>query len=795
MKQFIILLLALLVGSSLPAQDVLYRTVRGTVTSSDPQNKIFNASIYVKGSDPAIGAVTNEGNEFSLQVPTGRQVIEVRCLGFQTKEFDVLVTSGREVVLDVILEPSNVQLADVEIVAPYDKSKPINKLSYAGARSFSTEETYRFAGSLGDPARMVRSFAGVIPVNDSRNDIIIRGNSPIGVQWVLDGIEIANPNHFNAGVGMTGGQVSFLNTNLLSNSDFHMSAWPAPYGNALSGIFDLNMRAGNNKKREFWGQMGWNGIEAGAEGYFSKKSNSSYLVSYRYSIPDLMQKLGVQMSVVPRYQDLTFKTNFELNDKNTLSILGLWGTSNISFNLDEVQEYVEFDKDALSYNQRVEVNSLAYVLGATHTAKFSPKTELRSMLSFVRSDTRMPVDTISRIQPDADWKVVWHESAVEDKYSAFTELTHRFSYHSRLIGGLKYDLYDFNYFEETGNDTHPDVVDVVTDEAGYFSLLRMYAQYQHNLSSTFSLTGGLFGMYMTLNGKYTVEPRAGLRFTPSQSHMFALSGGLYSQMQPRSFYFIQTSTPSGIEYTNKDLDFSRSAQLDAFYDWAFAPNWHTKIEFYYQHLYSIPVKNDPDAVWTMLQAGGAGDNYIAREDYLVNKGTGRNYGMEFTLEKFLSRNYYLLFNTTLYRSTYTNGFNDKRWSTIFDGRYLLNLAGGYELPLPKNWTFFADLKGSWAGGTRYTPVLVEESKTKNERVFDESRTNELKVKDYFRLDFRFGYRKDHKRFSNELAIDLQNFTNRRNIYGISYNLDTDQFEELLLQGFTPMVTYKVYFSL
>ena len=628
MRIILTLLLVSAFAINLTAQAQLYQTVRGTVTSADPQNEIFNASIFLKESDPPIGTVAGGNNEFSLQVPTGRRVIEVRCMGFQTKEFDVLVTSGREVVLDVVLEPSTVQLSDVEIVAPYDKSSPINKLSYAGARSFSTQETYRFAGSLGDPARMVRSFAGVIPVNDSRNDIIIRGNSPIGVQWVLDGIEITNPNHFNAGVGMTGGQISLLNTNLLSNSDFHMSAWPAPYGNALAGIFDLNMRSGNNKKREFWAQAGFNGIEAGAEGYFSKRSNSSYLISYRYSIPDLMKKMGMDIPFVPKYQDLTFKTNFTLNDKNSLSVLGLLGTSNINFTVDDgMKEYLDMGDMELTFDQRIEVNSLAYVLGTTHKVRFSPKTELKSTLSFVRSDTRMPVDTISRNEPNAEWKVVWHESAVENKYSAFTELTHRFSYYSRLIGGLKYDLYDFNYLEKEGDNDYPDGAHTVTDEAGNFSLIRLYAQYQHNLSQLFSLTGGVFGMYMTLNDKYIIEPRAGLKFTPSQSHTFAFSGGLYSQMQPRSFYFIKTPVADGFEYTNKNLDFSRSAQLDAFYDWAFAPNWHTKIELYYQHLYHIPVKNDPNSVWTMLEAGGAGENFILRQENLINKGTGRNYGV------------------------------------------------------------------------------------------------------------------------------------------------------------------------
>ena len=605
-------------------------------------------------------------------------------------------------VLNVVLEPSFLELQGVEVVAKHDKSQPINKLSVTGARTFSTDETFRFAGSLGDPARMVRSFPGVIPANDSRNDIIIRGNSPIGVQWVLDGVEIPNLNHFNTGVAMTGGQVTMLNTNLLTNSDFHMSAWPAPYGNAMAGIFDLKMRKGNNQKREFWGQMGWNGFEIGSEGYFSKNSTSSYLVSYRYSIPDLMHKMGIGSGVIPKYQDLTLKLNFDINKKNHLSVIGLYGTSGISFVTSEV-EVVDIDKDLLErFDQRVKIDAKTYILGATHTVDFTPKTKLTTLLSFVRSDTHMPVDTtMSKNKPNWEWKTLWEEQALEDKFSLHSKLEHRFSYTSLIETGVKYDLYNVNYLEKYGGAGQ-----VITnvDEKGSFGLWRAYAQYRHNIASKLILTGGLHGMYFDMNKSYSVEPRFGTRYTPSPKHVFALAGGLYSQMIPRSFYFIRTITPQNeIEYTNKQLGFIK-VHMATFHIAGFCPDWHVKAEAYYQHLYNIPVINDPTETYTILQAGGAGENFIMRQDNLINKGTGKNYGVEFTLEKFMSNNYYLLFNSTFYRSTYTNGFNNKEWSTVFDGKYLFNLATGYELPLKGGWTLFADIKGSLAGGTRYTPV-------------------------------------------------------------------------------------------
>ncbi|HQL19066.1 MAG TPA: carboxypeptidase-like regulatory domain-containing protein [Prolixibacteraceae bacterium] len=795
MKRWWVMLFMFLSVSVGIAQEKFVETVRGVVVSGDPAHELVQASIYVVGSNPAIGTVTDEQGNFAFRVPAGRQKLRIISVGFQMQEIDILVNTGKEVVLNVVLEPLLFELKGVEVVAKHDKSRPINKLTVTGARTFSTEETFRFAGSLGDPARMVRSFPGVIPANDSRNDIIIRGNSPIGVQWSLDGVEIPNLNHFNTGVGMTGGQVTMLNTNLLANSDFHMSAWPAPYGNAMAGIFDLQMRKGNNQKHEFWGQMGFNGIEAGSEGYFSKNNTSSYLVSYRYSIPDLMEKLGFYSGITPKYQDFTMKLNFDINKKNQLSVIGLYGSSGINFVTSEVG-MVEFDEDLLGqYDQRIKIDAKTYILGVTHRVDFTTKTKLTTLLSLVRSDTHMPVDTMSMTQPNAEWQPLWDEKALEDKYSCYSKIEHRFSYASLIEAGVKYDLYNVNYLEkESYSDERGFFTNV--DKKGSFGLWRVYTQYRQNIASRLILTGGLHGMYLDMNNTYSVEPRFGARYTPVSKHTFALAGGLYSQMIPRSFYFIRTLTPQGeIELSNKKLGFMKSAHADFSYSWSFASDWHFKAETYYQWLYNIPVKNDPNETYTILQAGGAGENVIMREGNLVNKGTGKNYGVEFTVEKFMSKNYYLLFNSTLYRSTYTNGFNKKEWSTVFDGKYLFNLASGYELTLKKGWTLFADIKGSLAGGTRYTPVLEEESKKERKVVFDITRMNELQLRNYFRTDLRIGYRRNGKKFTDELALDLQNLTNQRNIYSLIYDIDEGTYKETLLQGFVPMVTYRVNFSL
>jgi hypothetical protein len=178
-------------------------------------------------------------------------------------------------------------LDDVTVRPDIRKDQAINEMAVVSARSFTIDETERYAGSLGDPSRMAANFAGVTSVSDQRNDIVIRGNSPLGLLWRLEGLEIPNPNHFGS-IGTTGGPISMLNINHLTNSDFYTGAFPAEYGNALAGAFDIRMRNGNNQKHEFMGQMGFNGFELGAEGPFSSNSQASYMANFRYSTLEVL---------------------------------------------------------------------------------------------------------------------------------------------------------------------------------------------------------------------------------------------------------------------------------------------------------------------------------------------------------------------------------------------------------------------------------------------------------------------------------------------------------------------------
>src|SRR5690606_37678565 len=324
----------------------LTQTLRGKIVDQVTQMPLPGATVMVLNTDPLVGATTDVEGEFKiLKLPVGTYTIRVSFIGY--KDFilpNVIVNSGKEVVLNIPIEEDIVQMDEIVVTAT-EKDRTINDMVLISGRTFSVEETRKFAAAVNDPARMAASFSGVVSTDDGNNNISIRGNSPNGLLWRMEGIDIPNPNHF-VNPGTSGGGISILSSQLLTNSDFLTGAFTAEYGNALSGVFDLSLRKGNNEKREFTLQAGFLGTDFAAEGPIAKNYKGSYLINYRYSTLSLISKLGVPLGdFVTDFQDLSLNIFLPAGKKSSFTVFGFGGLSDQSKDaeMDSLNWTTEFD--------------------------------------------------------------------------------------------------------------------------------------------------------------------------------------------------------------------------------------------------------------------------------------------------------------------------------------------------------------------------------------------------------------------------------------------------------------------
>ena len=539
------------------------QSIRGQVVDKQSLTPLPGVNVILVGSAESgqlIGAATDLDGYFELaEVPIGRVSLQFSMIGYETTNLSNLsLTANKQLVLKVELEEALVSTGEVEIRATQDKSRTINEMATTSTRTFSIEESQRFAGARNDVSRMAANFAGVRGSNDAVNDIVIRGNSPLGLLWRFEGVDIPNPNHFGD-FGSTGGPVSMLNNNVLSNSDFMTGAFPAEYGNAISGVFDLKMRNGNDQKHEFLGQIGFNGFEFGAEGPISKKDRSSYLVNYRYSTLGVMDALNIDIgtgAAVPQYQDLSFKLNFPSSKRGTVSVFGLAGNSSIDIiasDRDTTQ-----DEDNLYTNNDIDVylKTRTAVVGASHTYLWNNSTYSKITLAGTSISNKNIVDSVSLT--DLSVYDFFRSNLENNKLFANFYIQKKINArHNFRVGGfvnrLGMELLDSLYISAA------DRFEIQTRFDGNTWLLQPYAQWQWRPAENVTVNGGVSGQYLALNDNYSIEPRLGVKWQFSPLQSLSAAYGLHSQMAPLVTYFQQVRLSDGSYVTpNKDLDFTKS---------------------------------------------------------------------------------------------------------------------------------------------------------------------------------------------------------------------------------------------
>jgi len=769
---------------------IAQQVIKGEIVDDVTKSPLPNASISI--IDTKFGTQADLDGHFKIQnVPYGRQTLKITFVGYESQIVpNILVAVGKEVIVNISLKESVIMVTEVLVVSSrkQDKTLTNNEMAAVSARSFNVEDTRRYAGSLGDPSRMAANFAGVAPANDSRNDIVVRGNSPTGLLWQMEGLNITSPNHFGA-FGTTGGPVSMLNSNVLGKSDFMSGAFPSQYGNALSGVFDLKMRSGNNEKHEFLGQIGFNGVELGAEGPLSKTSKATYLLNYRYTTLGLFNKLGINFGTgesIPIFQDLNFKVDVPIGKKSKVSFFGIMGKSNVDFLGNKVDTLNVKTNFYASENQNTRTRYEATTIGMTYEYRFSPSWYSKLSIGLSANNEHVDLDSISTLT-----RIAFLSKFVDfkqNKWMLSYALTKKFNAKTSLTSGITSDFLSYNLSQKdfhNGAQTEKIVVDV----NGNTALIQGFSTLRHYFTQKFSTRIGIHFQELLLNKTYIIEPRASLSYQLAPTQTLSIGYGMHSQIQPLTAYFTKTYVNNKLYETNRGMDFTRSNQFVLTYDNNLTENLRLKVETYYQKLSNVPVEQRSSA-FSMLNQGSSFAQVTT--DSLVNKGTGSNAGLEMTLERFFNKGMYFLITASLFDSKYKGSDGVER-NTAFNGKYVFNLLGGKEWKVGKSTTFGFSVKYGNQGGRYFTPIDMTASSIKKEAVYIDNQAYSAKQQNYSRLDIKLTCALNMKRIRQEWSLDLQNVFNTQNIFSQDYNQRTNQIVTKFQQGFFPVPTYRILF--
>jgi hypothetical protein len=705
----------------------------------------------------------------------------VSCIGFKTIILNNLqVESGKQLILNIEMEEDLSVIKEIIIKVEQNKSMPINDMAMVSARKFSVEETRRFAAGLNDPARIAANFAGVVNAGDG-NGLVIRGNSPNGLLWRLEGLDIPNPNHF-ARVGTSGGAISMLSAQLLSNSDFITGAFPSEYGNALSGVFDIHLRKGNNQKREHTFSISSIGIDFATEGYFKKGYSGSYLINYRYGFLTLMQKLGFNISDKPTsFQDLSFNINLPTKKFGTFSIFGFGGLS---------KQFDELAKDSLSWtnNPSTRSSSLdaadAGTLGITHQTNFKKKIFLKTAISKNGYQYREEDSRLDRFNSPVTF--TRKNKFLEGNIQFSTSLTYKINKNHLFKTGFytKGISFDLRQREILSNALR----DKLKIE-GTTQLTNYYLQWKWNPIEKFTVQVGLHRQQLSLNKSSALEPRLGIRYNIGRQQYISFGLGKHTQIQPIGNYFARIRVGNDTLTPNKNLDFSKSTHYVIGHSIQLSKNWNLKTEFYYQWLYDIPIHAIRSSNFSIINQD---DNFAI--EALSNKGFGQNYGVEITIDRYWNDRFYLLSTLSLYQSTYRG--SDSIWrSTRFNSNNSFTFLFGKEwvLKTKKPSYFSLDFKLLSIGGVRVTPIDLVQSQSKKTTIFFSSKYNEEKLRSIFRVDIQLEWKVQYKKTTGSLILGVQNATNRKNQISHRYDASLQRITYNYLLGRIPVFGYKLDF--
>ena len=812
MKQAGVSLLFLLFFFSNTFSQSFNQTIRGIIADEDSKLPIAGATVAIAGTNPLKATLTdNEGNFRLENVPVDRITLQVSYSGYENIILpNIVVNSGKEVVLNINMQQAVVQMKDVVITVDKNKAQALNDMAIVSGRSISPEQTNRYAGGFNDPSRILSNFAGVTSTGDGSNDIIVRGNSPKYIQWRLEGVQITNPNHFSD-QSSVGGSISALNNNILATSDFYTSAFSAEYGDVLSGVYDVKLRQGNNEKCESTFGFGILGTELTVEGPFKKGYKGSYLLNYRYSTVSLLSKLGLfdELNGSLNFQDAAFKVVLPTKKAGLFSFFGLGGISNFLFK-DVTPALWQTPGNRYVRNKTNEdykKHSHLLNLGMNHTLTLTKKSHINTALSFSSEEIKDEVfeNFLFKIYNNNGTFV--KDSLVNNvlnfngrllKSTSRGEITYnnKISSKHKIQIGSKYALFNYDFKQSMFRDS-TSTKSTLIDFNENVSTVRNFVSWKYRMNGKITAVLGMHNMNVLLNKKSTLEHRFAINWKLNNTSSINAGFGNHSTMESIHHYFTKVKLPNGnIIEPNKDLDLLKADHFVLGYEKRFSKNMMIKLETYYQKLYNLPVANSDTNLFATINEG-LEFQYID----LVNKGTGENYGIELTIERFFNKNYYYLVNASVYNSTY-KALDGVERNTRFNGNYLVNFLFGKDFPKlgkKQNKTISFNSRAFFGGGKKIIPLLrgadgnlaVDPA---SNRYYDYNKAYKKDIEDIYQITMSISYKINKRKTTHELFLNIDNITNNRGRLSEYYDPNEPGSLGYMKQSSVfPNLMYRVYF--
>ncbi len=713
-------------------------------------------------------------------IRSGVYDIEVTAAGRPpVRRAGIEVRAGLEGYIDVTLPRIESQRQEVTVTeSVFVAPEEIKSSGYLITR----QEISKSAGSLQDVARYVQTLPGVaIGSNDFRNDIIVRGGSPLENLFVVDNIEIPNINAF-ANFASAGGTVSLLDAELIQDVTFLSGGYPAPYINRTSSVLQIAQREGDRERFRGRATLGFAGGGTILEGPI-KKNRGSWIVSARRSFLDVFTD-DIGFGGVPVLYTFNAKALYDLTPRDRVWAVSISGRDNIRLGAREEQKPddeevnnldIRYDgwRSANGFNwQRLLGGSTVGLLGVTHSEAKVGST-VRDIIRNGPRPPGVPVDEVIARAP-----VIYSDNSREGETTLKYDLVSQSARAGKIQAGGAVKIFNISYNTQSLFGTNSPYT--LERDVNPFSLRRNFRAYQsggyaqatRDLTRRLNVTlGGRFDHYDYL-GRLRFSPRAGASLRLTEKLSWRASYGQYFQ-QPL-FLFLNSFDQ------NRNLVPFRADHYVTGLAYFASPTLRFTVEAYAKNYKDYPVATQFPA----LSLANVGDTFAVRDILfpLTSAGRGRVRGIELFAEKKFTNKWFGQANFAWLRSR-QGGLDGVQRPSVYDYPRIANVVGGYRI----NSQWELSMRASYLAGRPYTPFREDVSRLQQRAIFDLTRVNAERLPDYVRVDIRADRTFTFRDKPLLVFIGVQNAFNRRNVAGIGWNRATNSIQLGEQLGLFPLV--------